>query len=120
MENSNTPPKIEVRFPNNEEIWKWWKTQSFQKEQGQQEYTMIFEIDLPKILKAFTDSFSNELVQEVIKPTKERVYTEEEMKEAVTLFAEYHCTTFINEHAQPALSYDIEEALSEIIESLNK
>ena len=36
-----------------EDIWKWWKTQNFQKEQGEQEYTMIYGIDLPKILKAF-------------------------------------------------------------------
>lgn len=31
----------------------------FQKEQGEQEYTMIYEIDLPKILKAFTEQFPN-------------------------------------------------------------
>ena len=42
-------------FPDNVEIWKWWKTQNFQKEQSEQEYTMIYEIDLPKILKAFTE-----------------------------------------------------------------
>ncbi len=46
-------------FPDNVEIWKWWQTQKFQKEQGEQEYTMIYEIDLPKILKAFTEQFSN-------------------------------------------------------------
>ena len=46
-------------FPDNAEIWKWWKTQKFQKEQGEQEYTMIYEIDLPKILKAFTEQFPN-------------------------------------------------------------
>lgn len=40
-------------FPSNKEIWEWWETQKFQKEQGEQEYTMIYEIDLPKILKAF-------------------------------------------------------------------
>jgi len=44
-------------FPDNVEIWKWWQTQNFQKEQGEQEYTMIYEIDLPKILKAFTEHF---------------------------------------------------------------
>lgn len=43
-------------FPDNVAIWKWWQTQNFQKEQGEQEYTMIYEIDLPKILKAFFDS----------------------------------------------------------------
>lgn len=47
------------RFPNNPEIWKWWKEQKFQKEQGEQEYTMIYEIDLPKILKAFTEHLLN-------------------------------------------------------------
>lgn len=46
-------------FPDNVEIWKWWQTQKFQKEQGEQEYTMIYEIDLPKILKAFTEQFPN-------------------------------------------------------------
>lgn len=46
-------------FPNNVEILKWWQTQKFQKEQGEQEYTMIYEIDLPKILKAFTERFPN-------------------------------------------------------------
>jgi hypothetical protein len=46
-------------FPDNIEIWKWWQTQKFQKEQGEQEYTMIYEIDLPKILKAFTEQFPN-------------------------------------------------------------
>lgn len=28
-------------FPSNPEIWKWWKTQKFQREQGEQEYMMI-------------------------------------------------------------------------------
>ncbi len=46
-------------FPDNVEIWKWWQTQKFQKEQGDQEYKMIYEIDLPKILKAFTEQFQN-------------------------------------------------------------
>lgn len=46
-------------FPDNVEIWKWWQTQTFQKEQGEQEYTMIYEIDLPKILKAFVERFPN-------------------------------------------------------------
>ena len=46
-------------FPDNPEIWKWWKEQKFQKEQGEQEYTMIYEIDLPKILKAFTEHLLN-------------------------------------------------------------
>lgn len=46
-------------FPDNVEIWEWWQTQRFQKEKGEQEYTMIYEIDLPKILKAFTERFSN-------------------------------------------------------------
>ena len=46
-------------FPDNVEIRKWWQTQKFQKEQGEQEYTMIYEIDLPKILKAFVERFPN-------------------------------------------------------------
>ena len=46
---------IPIELPSDEEIWKWWKTQKFQKEQGEQEYTMLYEIDLPKILKSFTE-----------------------------------------------------------------
>lgn len=46
---------IPIELPNNEEIWRWWQTQKFQKEQGEQEYTMLYEIDLPKILKAFIE-----------------------------------------------------------------
>ena len=47
-----------IELPSNEEIWRWWQTQKFQKEQGEQEYTMLYEIDLPKILKAFIEHFS--------------------------------------------------------------
>jgi len=42
-------------LPSDEEMWRWWQTQKFQKEQGEQEYTMLYEIDLPKILKSFTE-----------------------------------------------------------------
>jgi len=62
-QNADTPAFLQggvIRsFPDNVEIWKWWQTQKFQKEQGEQEYTMIYEIDLPKILKAFTEQFPN-------------------------------------------------------------
>ncbi len=65
-ENLNEPQKPQLNigavirsFPDDVEIWKWWQTQKFQKEQGEQEYTMIYEIDLPKILKAFTEQFPN-------------------------------------------------------------
>jgi hypothetical protein len=51
MANSFTP----IELPSDEEILRWWKTQKFQREQGEQEYTMLYEIDLPKILKAFTE-----------------------------------------------------------------
>lgn len=44
-----------IELPSDEEIWEWWQTQQFQKEQGEQEYTMLYEIDLPKILKSFTE-----------------------------------------------------------------
>ena len=47
-----------IELPNNEEIWRWWQTQKFQKEQGEQEYTMLYEIDLPKILKAFIENIN--------------------------------------------------------------
>ena len=50
--------QIPIELPSDEDIWKWWKTQKFQKEQGEQEYTMLYEIDLPKILKAFIEHFS--------------------------------------------------------------
>lgn len=44
-----------IELPSDTEIWRWWQTQKFQKEQGEQEYTMLYEIDLPKILKSFTE-----------------------------------------------------------------
>lgn len=44
-----------IQLPSDEEVWRWWQTQKFQKEQGEQEYTMLYEIDLPKILKSFTE-----------------------------------------------------------------
>lgn len=47
-----------IELPSDKNIWEWWKTQKFQKEQGEQEYTMLYEIDLPKILKAFIEHFS--------------------------------------------------------------
>ena len=62
LENENEPSCLGAvirSFPDNIEIWKWWEAQKFQKEQGEQEYTMIYEIDLPKILKAFTEHFPN-------------------------------------------------------------
>jgi hypothetical protein len=62
LENESQPSCLVAvirSFPDNVEIWEWWKTQKFQKEQGEQEYTMIYEIDLPKILKAFVERFPN-------------------------------------------------------------
>ena len=47
-----------IELPSDEDIWEWWQTQKFQKEQGEQEYTMLYEIDLPKILKAFIEHFN--------------------------------------------------------------
>jgi hypothetical protein len=48
-----------IELPSDEEMWRWWQTQKFQKEQGlEQEYTMLYEIDLLKILKAFIEHFS--------------------------------------------------------------
>ena len=44
-----------IKLPSDEDVWRWWQTQKFQKEQGEQEYTMLYEIDLPKILKAFIE-----------------------------------------------------------------
>jgi hypothetical protein len=46
-----------TELPSDVELWRWWKTQKFQKEQGEQEYKMLYEIDLAKILKAFIEHF---------------------------------------------------------------
>ena len=46
---------IPIELLSDKNIWEWWQTQQFQKEQGEQEYTMLYEIDLPKILKAFIE-----------------------------------------------------------------
>ena len=50
---------LPLDVPGDEEIWKWWKEQKFQRVRGEQEYIMIYEIDLPKILKSFTEHFLN-------------------------------------------------------------
>jgi hypothetical protein len=50
---------LPLDVPSDEEIWKWWKEQKFQRVRGEQEYIMIYEIDLPKILKSFTEHFLN-------------------------------------------------------------
>ena len=47
------------RLSSNPDILEWWKTQNFQKEQGEQGYMIIYEIDLPKILKAFSEYLLN-------------------------------------------------------------
>ncbi len=59
VKNNGVSGCVMHRFHDNTEIWKWWKEQKFQKEQGEQEYTMIYEIDLPEILKAFTEHLLN-------------------------------------------------------------
>lgn len=46
-------------FPTDAEIFTWLKEENFQTEQGEQEYTMMFKIDLPKILKRFAERFLN-------------------------------------------------------------
>lgn len=51
-------------FPSNPEIYKWIKDKRFQREQGDQEYMMLFEIDMPKILKAFVVDFLSTLPEE--------------------------------------------------------
>lgn len=48
------------RLLTDKQIWEWWETQKFQKEDGEQEYTMLFECDLPKILKAFSEHLLND------------------------------------------------------------
>jgi hypothetical protein len=37
LENENQPSCLGavISFPDNVEIWKWWQTQKFQKEQGE-------------------------------------------------------------------------------------
>ena len=50
----STEPK---KFPTDAEIFTWLKEEKFQTEQGEQEYTMMFEIDMPKIIKRFSERF---------------------------------------------------------------
>jgi hypothetical protein len=35
------------------EVFEWFQSQRFQREQGEQEYLMIYELDLPKIINKF-------------------------------------------------------------------
>lgn len=46
---------IKLEKLSNQEIYKWFNTTKFQKERGEQEYTMIYELDLPKIIRAFLE-----------------------------------------------------------------
>lgn len=39
----------------NVEIFKWLQSQNYQTEQGEQEYKMYFDVDMPKILEAYYD-----------------------------------------------------------------
>jgi len=41
------------RFPTNPEIFKWLSEQGYQTDSGEQEYTMMYELDMPKILGDF-------------------------------------------------------------------
>lgn len=36
-----------------QKVFEWFRLQKFQREHGEQEYTMIYEIDLPKIINKF-------------------------------------------------------------------
>jgi hypothetical protein len=39
--------------PTKNEIFQWLKEQGYQKEEGPQEYSMYFDIDMPKILEDY-------------------------------------------------------------------
>ena len=51
----STEPK---KFPTDAEILTWLKEEKFQTEQGEQDYIMMFQIDMPRILKRFLGRFS--------------------------------------------------------------
>lgn len=55
MKNKSNSELKNIPFPTNIELWKWFRNQKYQTEQGEQEYTMIYECDIPKILKDFHD-----------------------------------------------------------------
>lgn len=52
-------PDVMRRFPSNSDIYRWIKEKKYQREQGEQEYMMLFELDMPKILKDFTEHLLN-------------------------------------------------------------
>ena len=39
--------------PSEVEVYKWLREQKFQTDQGEQEYTMYFDVDMPEILEKY-------------------------------------------------------------------
>lgn len=94
MENSNTLPKIEIGdtviFRTDLKVNSYYGAESF-------EPSMIEFTDKPQMVRAVCGNyfviendnwdwgFTPEMVAQVIKPTKERVYTEVEMRKAIKM-----------------------------------
>lgn len=61
---SNLTPKTNNDMESREEIIKaniWLKEQKFQTEQGEQEYTMYFDVDIPKIMIVYNKQLLDEI-----------------------------------------------------------
>lgn len=54
-----------------QEVFEWFQTKKFQREQGHQEYQMIYEIDLPRIINQFISDKNLSVCDERIKQLEE-------------------------------------------------
>lgn len=55
MNKKTNVEEILENFPSNPEIYSWLRSQDYQREQGEQEYILLYELDIPRILKEFTE-----------------------------------------------------------------
>lgn len=76
------------------EIFKWLKEQKFQTEQGDQEYTMMYEIDMPKIFKKFIADFFTAYEQE--QPEAIAGENEYKLSPEITLKREFNVNHVLN------------------------
>jgi hypothetical protein len=55
----------------NKEVWEWLKEQTFQTEQGEQEYRMYYDIDMTEILQGFHKWKLSQMRDKIVKELEE-------------------------------------------------
>lgn len=125
MENSNTLPKIEVgdtvifRTDLEEGVLYGSFALSYEMENIIKSPQKVVLSDTRHfIIEGHWQRFTPKMVAQVIKPTKERVYTEQEMIDFADKYAEYSYRASMDNRFKPPMS--AKEYFQEYIESLNK